>query len=80
MDEDKDAPKSNGDSPVKKEEEASAEPEGEPPRENGARMDVDDEGGPPEPKPEVEPEVKKPARPESVVQTTTADEDDAVEY
>lgn len=65
----------NGDASPEKEEDAPVKNAGSP-RENGARMEVDDEGGPPVPKEED----KKPTVPETVVKTTTADEDDAVEY
>ncbi|KAI0090564.1 hypothetical protein BDY19DRAFT_887136 [Irpex rosettiformis] len=65
----------NGDSSATKEEKG-AKTEPAPPQENGARMDVDDDGGPPAP---VE-ETKKSTPPEAVVQASTADEDDAVEY
>lgn len=78
MEEDKKpAPATNGSSSPKKEEPQEApKTESVPLQENGGQMDVDDEGGPPAPKEEV----KKPAPSEPVVQTSTVDEDDAVEY
>jgi hypothetical protein len=51
--------------------------EKEPSQENGARMDVDDEGAV---SALQEEEVQKPASPQKMVQPSAADEDDAVEY
>ncbi|KAI0692153.1 hypothetical protein BC835DRAFT_1358299 [Cytidiella melzeri] len=72
MDEDsKDAPNANGEASPKKEEKEE-KIKLETTQENGAQMDVDDEGGPPI----LKEEDKKPA----LTSPTMADEDDAVEY